>query len=35
MTTTYFLFRQVHTEFIKSGQLSIQAFYPFPKDEGK
>jgi len=35
MITTYLLYRQVHPGFFKSGQLSSQAFYPFPKDEGK
>jgi len=29
------LFRQVHPDFIRDGQLSSQAFMPFPKDEGK
>jgi len=35
MTTIYLLLRQVHPEFVISGKLSCQAFYPFPKDEGK
>lgn len=29
------LFRQVHPNFIPDGQLSSQAFVPFPKDQGK
>lgn len=29
------LFRQVHPSFIPNGELSSQAFMPFPKDNGK
>jgi len=29
------LLRQVHPDFIPDGQLTSQAFMPFPKDEGK
>ena len=29
------LLRQVHPDFIPEGQLTSQAFMPFPKDEGK
>ena len=29
------LLRQVHPNFFPSGQLSSQAFLPFPKDDGK
>jgi len=29
------LLRQVHPAFIESGQLTSQAFVPFPKDKGK
>jgi len=29
------LLRQVHPNFLKDGQLSSQAFFPFPKDKGK
>jgi len=29
------LFRQVHPDFIPDGQLTSQAFMPFPKDAGK
>ncbi|MEY2149900.1 hypothetical protein AB7849_03165 [Rhodanobacter sp. 115] len=29
------LLRQVHPDFIPDGKLTSQAFYPFPKDDGK
>jgi hypothetical protein len=29
------LLRQVHPDFIPNGELTSQAFMPFPKDEGK
>lgn len=29
------LLRQVHPNFFQEGELSSQAFYPFPKDHGK
>jgi len=29
------LLRQVHPNFFPGGQLSSQAFFPFPKDKGK
>lgn len=29
------LLRQVHPSFFSDGELSSQAFFPFPKDEGK
>ena len=29
------LLRQVHPNFLPEGQLSSQAFYPFPKDHGR
>jgi len=29
------LLRQVHPDFIPGGALTSQAFFPFPKDEGK
>jgi hypothetical protein len=29
------LLRQVHPNFLPEGELSSQAFYPFPKDDGK
>ena len=35
MNSETMLLRQVHPEFIPGGQLSSQAFMPFPKDEGK
>ena len=35
MNPTTTLFRQVHPDFIPDGQLSSQAFVPFPKDNGK
>ena len=34
MTPTTLLHRQAHPQFVPGGQLSSQAFYPFPKDEG-
>lgn len=30
-----FLLRQVHPNFLPEGELSSQAFYPFPKDHGR
>lgn len=35
MNPTTTLLRQVHPNFIPDGQLSSQAFIPFPKDNGK
>jgi hypothetical protein len=35
MTPASVLFRQVHPHFIPAGELSSQAFFPFPKDDGK
>lgn len=35
MTSETTLLRQVHPDFIPEGQLTSQAFMPFPKDEGK
>ena len=35
MTDETLLLRQVHPDFIPSGQLTSQAFMPFPKDRGK
>jgi len=29
------LLRQVHPNFLPDGELSSQAFYPFPKDNGR
>lgn len=29
------LFRQVHPNFFPDGEVSSQAFFPFPKDDGK
>lgn len=34
MTPDTHLLRQVHPRFIQEGQLTSQAFFPFPKDEG-
>jgi len=35
MTENTVLLRQVHPDFIPGGELTSQAFMPFPKDEGK
>ena len=35
MTRETLLLRQVHPDFIPDGQLTSQAFMPFPKDKGK
>lgn len=35
MTPQTVLLRQVHPSFIPDGQLTSQAFMPFPKDQGK
>ena len=35
MNTSYNLLRQVHPSFLKGGKLLSQAFFPFPKDNGK
>jgi hypothetical protein len=35
MTPATLLFRQVHPKFFPGGTLSSQAFFPFPKDQGK
>lgn len=35
MTPETILLRQVHPHFAPNGELTSQAFYPFPKDEGK
>ena len=35
MKSDSLLLRQVHPNFFSDGQLSSQAFIPFPKDEGK
>ncbi len=35
MNSDSLLFRQVHPNFYPDGQLSSQAFIPFPKDEGQ
>lgn len=35
MTPATVLLRQVHPNFIPAGELSSQAFLPFPKDDGK
>ena len=35
MNSETILLRQVHPDFIPEGQLTSQAFMPFPKDEGK
>ena len=33
--TNFLFLRQVHPNFIQDGNLSSQAFFPFPKDKGK
>jgi hypothetical protein len=35
MKADFHLLRQVHPRFYSDGQLSSQAFFPFPKDKGK
>jgi len=35
MTPHSILLRQVHPNFVFNGQLTSQAFFPFPKDNGK
>jgi len=35
MTDQTLLLRQVHPKFLPEGELSSQAFMPFPKDDGK
>ena len=35
MKADFLLLRQVHPNFFTDGQLSSQAFFPFPKDNGK
>lgn len=35
MTPETILLRQVHPNFVPNGELSSQAFFPFPKDDGK
>lgn len=35
MTPETRLLRQVHPNFVQAGELSSQAFFPFPKDKGK
>ena len=35
MNGDFLLLRQVHSKFFPNGQLSSQAFFPFPKDNGK
>ncbi len=35
MTSATHLLRQVHPNFAPAGELTSQAFFPFPKDEGK
>ncbi len=35
MTSETQLLRQVHPKFAPDGELTSQAFFPFPKDEGK
>lgn len=35
MKTSTKLLRQVHPNFFINGELSSQAFFPFPKDDGK
>lgn len=35
MTSETILLRQVHPQFASEGELTSQAFFPFPKDNGK
>lgn len=35
VTPETILLRQVHPNFVQEGQLSSQAFFPFPKDKGR
>lgn len=35
MNDQTFLLRQVHPDFFPGGEVSSQAFFPFPKDDGK
>lgn len=35
MTPATTLLRQVHPQFLSDGELTSQAFFPFPKDDGK
>ena len=35
MNKATLLFRQIHPNFLPKGEVSSQAFFPFPKDDGK